>query len=87
MLRASADALGLDLSSSWMVGDTDADIAAGAAAGCRTLLVCNPASVHKRLQTVTPDLRADSLTEGATGISTRMSDAFRGGEMATRRVR
>lgn len=64
MLRGAADALGLDLANSWMVGDTDADIAAGAAAGCRTLLVRNPASVHKRLQALIPDIDAGSLIEG-----------------------
>ena len=33
MLLAAADALGLDLARSWIVGDTATDIAAGAAAG------------------------------------------------------
>ena len=33
------DALDLDLSRSWMIGDTDADVAAGRAAGCRTVLI------------------------------------------------
>ena len=33
MLMAAADALGLDLTRSWIVGDTATDIAAGAAAG------------------------------------------------------
>lgn len=64
MLRAAADELALDLGNSWMVGDTDADIAAGAAAGCRTLLVRNPASVHKRLQALIPDIDSGSLIEG-----------------------
>lgn len=64
MLRTAASSLGLDLAGSWMVGDTDADIAAGAAAGCQTLLVLNPASVHKRLQAFIPDIRAGNLVEG-----------------------
>ncbi len=39
MLLRSAAALGLDLSNSWMVGDRRSDLEAGAAAGCRTILV------------------------------------------------
>lgn len=39
MLVRSATALGLDLSASWMVGDRRSDLEAGAAAGCRTILV------------------------------------------------
>lgn len=65
MLLDAAGALGVDLARSWMVGDTDADIAAGRAAGCRTLLVRHPGSVHKRLQMVTADFVADSLADGA----------------------
>jgi D-glycero-D-manno-heptose 1,7-bisphosphate phosphatase len=63
MLLDAAATLGLDLCSSWMVGDTDADIQAGRAAGCKTLLIRNPASVHKRLQAIAADLVADSLAE------------------------
>jgi D-glycero-D-manno-heptose 1,7-bisphosphate phosphatase len=39
MLLRSAAALGLDLPHSWMVGDRRSDLEAGAAAGCRTILV------------------------------------------------
>jgi D-glycero-D-manno-heptose 1,7-bisphosphate phosphatase len=38
LLRAAGE-LRLDLSASWMIGDQPADLAAGAAAGCRTLQV------------------------------------------------
>lgn len=48
MLLAAATRLEVDLPRSWMVGDTDADIAAGQAAGCRTILVRNPGSAHKQ---------------------------------------
>ena len=39
MLLKAAQDLGLDLARSWMVGDGDGDMAAGRAAGCRTVLV------------------------------------------------
>lgn len=39
MLLRSAAALGLDLAQSWMVGDRRSDLEAGAAVGCRTILV------------------------------------------------
>jgi len=38
LLRAAAE-FGIDLSSSWMVGDRWRDIAAGRAAGCRTIFI------------------------------------------------
>lgn len=37
MLLAAANALQLDLTRSWMVGDAERDVEAGAAAGCRTI--------------------------------------------------
>lgn len=39
LLLAAARALDLDLAASWMVGDRPSDIAAGRAAGCRTIQV------------------------------------------------
>jgi D-glycero-D-manno-heptose 1,7-bisphosphate phosphatase len=69
MLLDAARALDLDLASSWMVGDTDADVAAGRAAGCRTLLIRNPASVHKRLPGANPDMTADSLADGVQKLT------------------
>ena len=39
MLIDAAHALGLDLRSSWMIGDRAGDIDAGFAAGCRTILI------------------------------------------------
>lgn len=39
MLKLAADELRIDLAASWMIGDKVADIAAGVAAGCQTILV------------------------------------------------
>lgn len=39
MLLVASEELGIDLSSSWMVGDKSADMEAGLAAGCRSILV------------------------------------------------
>jgi D-glycero-D-manno-heptose 1,7-bisphosphate phosphatase len=39
MLFELGNDLGIDLVSSWMIGDSDSDVAAGRAAGCRTALV------------------------------------------------
>jgi D-glycero-D-manno-heptose 1,7-bisphosphate phosphatase len=62
MLLDIAAELDLDLDASWMVGDTDGDVAAGRAAGCRTVLIDNPGGSHKRTGDVgaprVPDLAA-----------------------------
>lgn len=65
MLLAAADALGIDLCRSWMVGDTDSDIQAGEAAGCRTLLVKHPGSAHKRSSAIEPAASAPDLAAAA----------------------
>jgi D-glycero-D-manno-heptose 1,7-bisphosphate phosphatase len=54
LLDAAAD-LDIDLARSWMIGDSDSDAEAGRSAGCRTILVENPRSAHRR----TIDGRAD----------------------------
>ena len=48
MLLTAAGHLGIDLAGSWMIGDTDSDVIAGTAAGCRTALIECPGSAHKR---------------------------------------
>jgi D-glycero-D-manno-heptose 1,7-bisphosphate phosphatase len=55
MLLDVAAALELDLHASWMVGDTDVDVLAGARAGCGTALLLHPHSAHKRSGRVVPD--------------------------------
>jgi D-glycero-D-manno-heptose 1,7-bisphosphate phosphatase len=76
MLLDAAAGLGLELSSSWMVGDTDADIAAGQAAGCRTLLIEASASAHKRLGLARADLTAADLNLGALSLLAEYSETF-----------
>ena len=44
MLLQAAQDLDIDTSRSWMVGDRWVDVAAGAAAGCRTILIEGPES-------------------------------------------
>jgi D-glycero-D-manno-heptose 1,7-bisphosphate phosphatase len=65
MLLQAATALDLDLSASWMVGDTDTDVLAGRAAGCRTVLLAHPHSAHKRSNRVMPDLEGFDLADVA----------------------
>lgn len=48
MLRVAADELRLDLSRSWMIGDSDTDMQAGQAAGCRTILLAEEWRSHER---------------------------------------
>jgi D-glycero-D-manno-heptose 1,7-bisphosphate phosphatase len=62
MLLDAASKLGLDLGESWMFGDTDSDIAAGRAAGCRAVLIEYPGSAHKRMGVLTGDLGAGDLS-------------------------
>lgn len=49
ILQAARD-MTLDLSHSWLIGDQERDIAAGRAAGCRTILVAKDAALAQRAQ-------------------------------------
>lgn len=72
MLRRAARELGLDLAESWMIGDRVSDLEAGAAAGCRTVLVrtgygacVNPAGLDRdalKLELVAANL-ADAVAK------------------------
>jgi D-glycero-D-manno-heptose 1,7-bisphosphate phosphatase len=70
MLLAAAEELGLDLPRSWMIGDSDTDVIAGARAGCRTALVEHPGSPHRRGGELEPTCRGASLQ----AITTRCMD-------------
>lgn len=64
---------GLDLSRSWVVGDSDVDIQAGQTAGCLTILVEISGSVHRRKGNVKPDFRAQTFHEAADIIVAQCS--------------
>jgi D-glycero-D-manno-heptose 1,7-bisphosphate phosphatase len=65
MLLAAADELTIDLARSWMVGDTDTDVQAGRAAGCRTILIEHRDSAHKRTAQLRPDALVTDLAAAA----------------------
>jgi D-glycero-D-manno-heptose 1,7-bisphosphate phosphatase len=68
MLLAAGAELRLDLARSWMLGDTDTDVAAGRAAGCRTVLIDYRPSAHKRLGGETPDIFTPNLAEAVAQL-------------------
>lgn len=67
LLEVGAE-LGLDLAGSWIIGDTDSDVRAGHAAGCRALLIEHPGSAHKRGGDANPDLIASNLDDGVAQL-------------------
>jgi D-glycero-D-manno-heptose 1,7-bisphosphate phosphatase len=68
MLVDAARMLDVDLDASWMLGDTDADVSAGQAAGSRTGLIAYPGSAHKRAGAAIPDLLAADLGDAVTQL-------------------
>jgi D-glycero-D-manno-heptose 1,7-bisphosphate phosphatase len=65
MLRDAAAMHRIVLPESWMVGDSDADVAAGTRAGCRTVLVEHPGSAHRRGGLARPSATARDLRDAA----------------------
>jgi D-glycero-D-manno-heptose 1,7-bisphosphate phosphatase len=69
MIFQAAGELLLDLRRSWVVGDAPSDIAAGRAAGCRTILFTHPSlplsKASSELPAVEPDFVAANLKEVA----------------------
>jgi D-glycero-D-manno-heptose 1,7-bisphosphate phosphatase len=65
MLLNAAATLGIDLSTSVMVGDRSGDIEAGQRAGCRTVYI---AWGHGEALKTSPDLTTDSLSGAADWI-------------------
>jgi histidinol-phosphate phosphatase family protein len=56
MLHAAGEKHGIDLHRSLMIGDSESDVQAGAAAGCRTVLVGDPSAGTSRADCVIRDL-------------------------------
>jgi D-glycero-D-manno-heptose 1,7-bisphosphate phosphatase len=69
ILDAAAELGDCELSASWVVGDSTIDIEAGRRAGCRTILIEEPLSAHRRDSRTRPDAHAVSLTEAAVMIA------------------
>lgn len=70
MLVKAAESLNIDLSVSWMIGDSATDIEAGRAAGCKTILLLDGKDVEKNSREMAechPDFVAHSLLD-ITGI-------------------
>ncbi|MEQ8814124.1 MAG: HAD family hydrolase [Thalassobaculum sp.] len=79
MLLRAADELGLDLASSYMVGDRWRDVGAGRAAGCTTVLIECGYDEPERLE---PDLTVGDVAEAAARILDRDAAARASGERA-----
>ena len=69
MLLAAAAELEIDLSRSWMIGDSDTDTEAGRVAGCRTILVENPQSAHRRHAGGQVDYRVRDVAQAAAVVA------------------
>lgn len=68
MLLAAAEEMDIDLTRSWMIGDSQRDIEAGRRAGCRTILLSPHAADASETQTDGPDYVAVNLREAANMI-------------------
>lgn len=81
MILTAAKAMALDLSRSWMVGDTGRDVEAGYAAGCRTILFtdpnlpASPDASAEALSKVKPEFVAGSLKEAVDYIEKQAAAA------------
>jgi D-glycero-D-manno-heptose 1,7-bisphosphate phosphatase len=68
MLLDAAAELGINLTASWTIGDSDTDVGAGRAAGTSTLLVEHPGSAHRRGTGARPDARVRNLSQAAAFV-------------------
>lgn len=69
MLLKAAEEHDIDLSNSWMIGDSYRDVIAGKRAGCRTILIDSPVKRPVRGPSdPLPDRKAGSLREAANAI-------------------
>jgi D-glycero-D-manno-heptose 1,7-bisphosphate phosphatase len=79
MIHRAAEALALDLSRSWVIGDAPRDIEAGRAAGCRTILFQDPSLPASPAATsathVLPDHYVQSLKDAMDIIERETANA------------
>ena len=68
LLIEAAFELELDLPNSWFIGDSDSDVVAGTAAGCRTILVEHPESAHRRSGSAEADWHAADVAGAVRSI-------------------
>ncbi len=76
MLLTAAKDLGIDLSQSVMIGDTERDMLAGKSAGCGTILVLTGGLTAENAESMpcTPDFVADDLSKAADHLA-RLDDS------------
>lgn len=63
MLLSAAQEMDIDLTRSWMIGDSDRDVEAGRSAGCRTILISSAHSEAGHRHESKPDFVAVNLRE------------------------
>jgi D-glycero-D-manno-heptose 1,7-bisphosphate phosphatase len=69
MLLIAAEEMKIDLSMSWMIGDSYRDVSAGKAAGCMTIMINSPATKsYKKPQDPVPDEQAVNIKEAVNII-------------------
>ena len=69
MLLAAADEMDIDLTQSWMIGNSSRDVEAGLQAGCKTILTNHPSHYKQhKLGEPNPDYRAVNIKEAVNII-------------------
>lgn len=63
LLKQAQEQFNIDLSSSWMIGDTSVDVQTGQNAGCKTILLVNGMNeIHKKYDAI-PDFVCNNISE------------------------
>ncbi len=68
MLKAACEDFSLDIAQCWMIGDQPRDVAAGAAVGCRTILLSDPEKQmesNENIPAITPNFIVRTLADAA----------------------
>jgi D-glycero-D-manno-heptose 1,7-bisphosphate phosphatase len=68
MLLAAAEEMEIDLTRSWVIGDSSRDVEAGRRAGCRTILLQSASASQEETGTDGPDYVAVNIREAANMI-------------------